>query len=124
MLYIVCGAVGFIIGTVFMYISVLRIMRKPYRNKSGRLSAPSKRKREFSKMLALWAVITATAAAIASFVLSAYDKQPVSDFTTVVFSTCVGYLVTYAAKSAVEKTSRNKHGIDENGIPFDDNKGE
>ncbi len=79
-----------------------------------------KRKRpwEFSKKLAAWAVVVATVSAAASFVLAVYDKQTVSDVTTTIFTACVGYLVTYAAKSATEKVSRNRHGLDADGNPI------
>ena len=58
---------------------------------------------EFSKKLAAWAVLVATAAA---------------DVTTTVFTACIGYLVSYAAKSATEKISRNRHGLDADGNPI------
>lgn len=51
---------------------------------------------EFSKKLAAWAVLVATAA----------------------FTACIGYLVSYAAKSATEKISRNRHGLDADGNPI------
>lgn len=76
---------------------------------------------EFSKKLAAWAVITATAAAVASFVLAALDKQTVGDVTTTIFTACIGYLISYAAKSATEKISRNRHGLDADGNPIGDN---
>lgn len=73
---------------------------------------------EFSKKLAAWAVVVATLAAALSYLLAALDKQSVSDVTTTIFTGCIGYLVTYAAKSTTEKISRNKHGLDANGNPF------
>ena len=74
---------------------------------------------EFSKKLAAWAVAIATVSAAASFILSVYDKQTVSDVTTTIFNGCIGYLVTYAAKSATEKVSRNRHGLDADGNPIE-----
>ena len=73
---------------------------------------------EFSKKLAAWSVAAATLSALASYILAALDKQPVSDLTTAVFTGCIGYLVTYAAKSATEKISRNRHGLDPDGNPI------
>ena len=73
---------------------------------------------EFSKKLAAWAVVVATLAAALSYLLAALDKQSVSDVTTTIFTGCIGYLVTYAAKSTTEKISRNKHGLDADGNPF------
>lgn len=83
--------------------------------------AGSKRPWEFSKKLAAWAVVVATASAAASFVLAVLDKQTVSDVTTTIFTACIGYLVTYAAKSATEKVSRNRHGLDADGNPIEYN---
>lgn len=83
--------------------------------------AGGKRPWEFSKKLAAWAVVVATASAAASFVLAVLDKQTVSDVTTTIFTACIGYLVTYAAKSATEKVSRNRHGLDADGNPIEYN---
>lgn len=76
---------------------------------------------EFSKKLAAWAVVVATISAAASFTLAVFDKQTVSDVTTTIFTACIGYLVTYAAKSATEKVSRNRHGLDADGNPIEHN---
>ena len=81
---------------------------------------------EFSKKLAAWAVLVATAAAVASYVLAFRDQQTASDVTTTIFTACIGYLITYAAKSlvsyaaksATEKISRNRHGLDAYGNPI------
>lgn len=77
-----------------------------------------KRPWEFKKRLAAWAVVVATGTVIASFVLAAMDKQPVSDVTITIFTACIGYLVSYAAASATEKISRNRHGLDADGKPI------
>ena len=92
-------------------------MRGPYKPKR----AGGRRPWEFSKKLAVWAVVVATAAAVASFVLAAKDKQTVSDVTNTIFTACIGYLVTYAAKSATEKVSRNRHSLDADGNPIENN---
>lgn len=81
--------------------------------------AEGKRPWEFSKKLAAWAVIAATASAAASFVLAVFDKQTVSDVTTTIFTACISYLITYAAKSTTEKVSRNRHGLDADGNPIE-----
>lgn len=70
---------------------------------------------EFSKKLAAWAVAVATLSAVASYVLAFRDQQTASDVTTTIFTACIGYLVSYAAKSATEKISRNRHGLDADG---------
>ena len=82
---------------------------------------PERRPWEFKKKLAAWAVVVATAAAEYAFVLAAKDKQTVSDVTNTIFTACIGYLVTYAAKSATEKVSRNRHGLDADGNPIENN---
>ena len=77
-----------------------------------------KRPWEFSKKLAAWCVIIATAAAMASYTLAAFGKDPAEGITTTIFTGCIGYLVTYAAKSATEKISRNRHNWDADGNPI------
>lgn len=79
-----------------------------------------RKKIETSKKLAVWAVCIATGASIASYVLAALGHEAVSDVTTVIFTACIGYLITYAGKSLGEKVSRNKHGLDENGKPYNE----
>ena len=73
---------------------------------------------EFSKKLALWAVVIATGAVILSYILAFKGLETASDVTTTIFTACIGYLVTYAAKSTTAKISRNRHGLAVNGNPF------
>ena len=73
---------------------------------------------EFSKRLAAWCVIIATAAAVASYALAFRGLETAEGITTTIFTGCIGYLVTYAAKSTAEKVSRNRHGLDADGNPF------
>lgn len=82
-----------------------------------RPEAKPPKKREWMKMLTLWAVAIATAAALGPLVLAAFDKLCPFD-TSPVFTGCITVIVTYAAKSYGEKASRNKHGLDENGRPW------
>ena len=74
---------------------------------------------EFSKRLAAWCVMIATAAAVASYVLAFRGLETAEGITTTIFTACVGYLMTYAAKSATEKISRNRHGLDGDGNPIE-----
>ena len=74
---------------------------------------------EFSKRLAAWCVIIATAAVVASYVLAFLGLETAEGITTTIFTGCIGYLVTYAAKSATEKISRNRHGLDADGNPIE-----
>lgn len=87
------------------------------RHRRKRYAKP-RRPWEFSKKLAAWAVLVATASAVASYVLAFRDQQTASDVTTTIFTACIGYLVSYAAKSATEKISRNRHGLDADGNPI------
>ena len=80
--------------------------------------AQKRRPWEFSKKLAAWAVAVATLSAVASYVLAFRDQQTASDVTTTIFTACIGYLVSYAAKSATEKISRNRHGLHADGAPY------
>jgi len=95
-------------------------MRKPKKRKLPRVPAWKARgkKREFSKFLAAWACLIATAVIVASVTLAAYEKYHISDLSISVFTGCIGFLITYAGKSAYEKSSRNRYGIDGNGRPF------
>ena len=77
-----------------------------------------KRPWEFSKKLAAWAVVIATVSMAASYILAALVRETAGEVTTTVFTACIGYLITYAAKSATEKISRNRHGLDEDGTPM------
>lgn len=93
--------------------------RKRKRRKKARAEAKAaKKKLEFSKLLAIWAVGIATLAAAASYILAAFYREAVSDVTTAIFTGCIGYLVTYAGKSLGEKMSRNKHHLDADGNPL------
>lgn len=77
-----------------------------------------RRRWEFKKKLAAWAVVVATASAAASYVLAFKGLQTASDVTTTIFNACIGYLMTYAASSVTEKISRNRHGLDPDGNPM------
>lgn len=77
-----------------------------------------KKKLEFAKIIAVWILIVMTLSCTTSYVLSYLDKNPVSELSGIIVSTGMGYLVSYAIKSVVEKNSRNKYGIDEMGMPF------
>lgn len=83
------------------------------------IKATSKKKTGTSKKLAYWSATMATTSAIASYVLAAFGMDPVSELTSTIFTGCIGYLVTYAAKSLGEKISRNRHHLDEDGNPLE-----
>ena len=79
---------------------------------------PAKKKPETSKLIALWAVLIATASVIASYTLAALGHEPVSDLTIAIFTACAAELIAYAGKSLGEKISRNKYGLDADGKPL------
>lgn len=53
-----------------------------------------------------------------SVLLSILDKDPISDITVAVYTVCGGGILGYIIKSAFEKNSRNKYGLDEFGNPL------
>ncbi len=82
---------------------------------------PERRPWEFKKKMAAWAAITATAVAVTHYVLAAHGKEPSGEVTITIFTACVTYLVSYAAASTSEKVSRNRHGLDADGNPIENN---
>ncbi len=77
---------------------------------SMRGNAPRRAAHGSSKKLAAWAVLIATATAVASYILAYLDKQTASDVTTTIFTACIGYLVSYAAASTTEKSVETATG--------------
>ena len=96
----------------------LRTKFKEWRKKRKEKKA-NKKKAEFSKILAVWAMVVATAAAVASYILAFIGRMEIAgDIAVCIITACVGYLVTYAGKSLGEKISRNRHGLDADGNPI------
>ena len=86
--------------------------------KKKRLEDPKYRKFEFSKKIAVYCCVMMSFSYLLSVVLSIFDKDPISDITVAVFTVCGGGILGYIIKSAFEKNSRNKHGLDEFGNPL------
>ena len=80
-----------------------------------------KQKREFSKILVAWAMIVTTLCVAISYVLALFDHDPCTEITVAVSAACIAIAVAYEAKSAAEKHSRNKFGLDRNGKPIHKN---
>ena len=82
-----------------------------------------KRRLSFSKIVVLWVLSLTTASVIASYALSAFDKQTVESLSMTLITALAASIVTYCIKSLGEKASRNKYHLDENGNPIqqDDN---
>lgn len=85
--------------------------------KKSKKAAHAKRM-EFSKILVAWALIVTTVCVGISFALAMFDHDPCTDITVSVSAACIAIAVAYEAKSAAEKHSRNKYGLDENGRPL------
>ena len=94
-------------------------MGKTKKRITAHIKETPKKKTETSKKLAYWAGTIATASAIASYALAALGLDPVSDLTGTIFTGCIGYLITYAAKSLGEKVSRNICHLDADGYPIE-----
>lgn len=81
----------------------------------------TKKKREFSKILVAWAMIVTTICVAISYCLALFDHDPCIDITVSVSTACIAVAVAYEAKSAAEKHSRNKFGLDSDGKPLKQN---
>ena len=86
--------------------------------KQKKLEDPKYRKFEFSKKIAVYCCVMMSFSYLLSVVLSIIDKDPISDITVAVFTVCGGGVLGYIVKSAFEKHSRNRYGLDEFGNPF------
>lgn len=84
----------------------------------NRKKARHAKRMEFSKLLVTWALIVTTACVVFSFILAMFDHDPCIDVTVSVSTACIAIAVAYEAKSAAEKHSRNKYGLDADGKPI------
>lgn len=80
---------------------------------------------EFSKLIVAVYAFACIAWITADYVLAFMYQQPINTQVTVTLtSTVVVALLGYYAKSAFEKSSRNKYSLDADGIPFKQNESE
>lgn len=86
--------------------------------KRKKQSDPKYRKYEFSKKVAVFCCVLMIVAFITSVVLSLLDKDTLSDITVAVYTVCGSGILGYVLKSAFEKNSRNKYGLDADGNPL------
>lgn len=86
--------------------------------KKKRLEDPKYRKFEFSKKIAIFCCVMMCFSYLLSVLLSILDKDTISDITVAVYTVCGGGVLGYIVKSAFEKNSRNKYGLDEFGNPL------
>lgn len=77
-----------------------------------------RKKVEFKKQLARFAIAIIIVSVIASYTFAALGLDTVENLTGIIVTTCFAYLVTYAATSTLEKHSRNKYHIREDGTPY------
>lgn len=77
-----------------------------------------KKRAEFAQKIVIisWAVTIIWISL--SFILAFYDKNTNSEVTVALITESFGVTLAYFIYQAVLKTSRNKHGIDSDGIPF------
>ena len=78
----------------------------------------NKKKSEFSQGIVVTSWIVTIIWISLSFVLAFLDKSTNSDVTVALVTESFGVTVAYYAYQAILKTSRNKYGVDHNGIPF------
>ncbi len=78
-----------------------------------------KKKMEFSKKLVVWSLVITSVSLVAAFVLAAFGCDGFQEFTMTTVRACTAIAAGYLTKSYGEKASRNKYGLDEDGIPFD-----
>jgi len=91
-----------------------------YCSKCGKKKINPPRKRmEFKKKLAAISVAVIVVSIAIPTWLSMMDKNPLETLFISTSGAAFAYLVTYATTSYLEKNSRNKHGLDEDGRPFD-----
>lgn len=76
------------------------------------------KKFEFSKKLVVWAIVVATLCVASSYILAFLGRETAQDMTVAVVTACTGIIGGYLAKSYGEKASRNKYGLDEDGLPY------
>ena len=65
-----------------------------------------------------WEFKKKLAAAVASYALAYMDKQTASDVTIAIITACGSVIAAYIAASTGEKVSRNRHGLDADGLPY------
>jgi hypothetical protein len=75
---------------------------------------------EFSKKIVIILICVAILSIMAHYALIFLGKEPNDNVTVTIITTVLGGIMGYMGKSAFEKNSRNKHGLDKNGVPYKD----
>ena len=76
------------------------------------------RKKEFSKVLVVMSWVITIVWISLSFALAFFDKDTNSEVTISLITESFGVTLAYFIYQATLKLSRNKHGIDLDGVPF------
>ena len=79
----------------------------------------AKKKLTISHKLIITLLVVSIVWVSASYVLAALGKEALQELSSTVVSVLIIGLVAYFIKSFGEKNSRNKYGVDEDGIPFE-----
>ena len=122
MLYIICGTIGLVSGLIIVFfISSARKAINERRRKSRKDAAENiKRKMEFSKLIIGVYAVACIAWIQQDYVLAFKYQQPINTEVTIALTTTlVASILGYYGKSSFEKANRNKHNLDENGVPFE-----
>lgn len=75
-------------------------------------------KKEFSKVLVVMSWVITIVWISLSFALAFFDKDTNSEVTISLITESFGVTLAYFVYQATLKLSRNKHGIDLDGVPF------
>ena len=79
-----------------------------------------KRSAEFSKVILISYAVACLLFIQENYLLAFLNRTEVNATVTIsLITTVAASLLGYYTKSLLEKTSRNKYNLDENGLPFD-----
>lgn len=84
-------------------------MKKPKKKKT---------KAEFAKIIVVISYIFCTIWVTLSYVLSFFGRESVENLSVSIVTVLLSAQVSYFATKFLEKNSRNKYGIDADGIPY------
>ena len=75
-------------------------------------------KKEFAQCLVIVSWVVTIVWITLSFILAFYDKNTNSEVTVALITESFGVTLAYLIYQASLKISRNKHGIDKDGVPY------
>lgn len=77
-----------------------------------------KKRMEFSQKLVVVSWVVTVIWIFLSYILAFFDKNTNEMVTVTLITESLGVTLAYFCYQAILKTSRNKNGVDENGIPY------